>query len=121
MTWSYNSERGLCFQDGILRGTGYSGHGEGLNNPAMEAVHGVGPIPRGDYKIVRWDDMHGKLGPLVAILEPVAPFNAYGRTLLRIHGDNELQNQSASDGCVILGHWVRDQMMKSGDADFRVV
>ena len=30
---------------------GYSGHGEGKNNPAMQKVPNVGPIPVGKYTI----------------------------------------------------------------------
>ena len=30
---------------------GFAGSGQGINNPAMEGVYGVGPIPRGTYII----------------------------------------------------------------------
>ena len=32
-------------------GTGYSGHGEGVNNPEMQNVPSTGPIPQGTYAI----------------------------------------------------------------------
>ena len=31
---------------GELLGTGYAGHGEGVNNPALQSVPDTGPLPR---------------------------------------------------------------------------
>jgi hypothetical protein len=31
--------------------TGYSGIGDGKNDPTKQCIEDVGPIPRGDYKI----------------------------------------------------------------------
>lgn len=98
----------------------YSGHGAGLNNPFMETVAGVGPIPKGRWRIVGWDAHHGELGPLVAILEPVG-HNAHGRSLFREHGDNAAANHSASDGCIIADHVLRQAHHDSGDLDLEVV
>jgi hypothetical protein len=36
---------------GVLLGTGYAGHGEGVNNPAMQSIHNTGPLPQGIYTI----------------------------------------------------------------------
>lgn len=96
----------------------YSGHGEGLNNPAMESVHGVGRLPRGRYKIDVWHDEH-HLGKCVAHLIPVG-HDAHGRTALFWHGDNAQMNHTASDGCVVSPYDVRDTARKSGDTDFLV-
>lgn len=118
----YSQSSGLLsFDDGsIIQRDAYSGHGDGLNNHAMEAVRGVGPIPVGDYRIVRWDEHHGDLGPVVAILEPHG-HDAHGRTLLRCHGDNSKVNHSASDGCIIANHQARIRMRDSGAEFIRVV
>lgn len=80
----------------------YSGHDLGLNNPDLEHEQGIGPIPCGMWKIIRWDNHHGDKGPCVAILEPVG-HNACGRSGFLIHGDNKEGNHSASHGCIIDG------------------
>lgn len=98
----------------------YSGHGAGLNNPALERVAGVGPIPRGKWKIVRWEDHHGDLGPQVAILAPDG-WDAHGRSFFRIHGDDEAMNHSASDGCIIASRAIRDAWRATGEMFFTVV
>jgi hypothetical protein len=100
--------------------TGYSGHGAGLNNPNLERIKGIGPIPRGKWRIVRWEDHHGELGPQVAILEPDG-WDAYDRSLFRIHGDNSLGNYSASNGCISASRAVRDAWRASGEMKFEVV
>lgn len=78
----------------------YSGHGAGLNNPAMEATACVGPIPAGWWRIVRWDAVHGDKGKVVAVLAPVG-HDAHGRSAFLVHGDNAAANHTASDGCII--------------------
>jgi len=50
-------------------GTGYSGLAEGKNNPAMERIHDVGPIPRGSYTIGP-EFQSEKHGPVVHKLAP---------------------------------------------------
>jgi Protein of unknown function (DUF2778) len=101
MPFTYSQSTGRFSRDGVLIGGGYSGHGAGLDDPAMEQVADVGPIPAGDWTIAKARD-RGHLGPTVMDLAPVAPFAAFGRTLFRIHGDNPAANHTASDGCIIL-------------------
>jgi Protein of unknown function (DUF2778) len=100
--FTYEQTTGRFSQDGNLVGIGYSGNTAGLNNPAEERTPDVGPIPAGNWTI---GPAHtdGHLGPVVMNLDPVPPFDAFGRTLFRIHGDNDLMNHSASDGCIVLG------------------
>lgn len=96
----------------------YSGHGEGLNNPDKENERGVGPLPRGVYRIVQWrNDPH--LGPCVAQLQQVKGDN-FGRSGFYIHGDNTALNHSASDGCIIAPHDVRVAFQASGIQYFTV-
>lgn len=117
--WTYSQSKGLLTHDNFFEGTGYSGNGEGLNNPAMEAVHGVGPIPRGLWTIgVAYNDPH--LGPCVMHLDPVPPNDAHGRSLFRIHGDNTSADHTASDGCIILGPVLRHAIRDSGDTSLTV-
>ena len=84
--------------------TGYSGTGKGRNAPAMQAVAGVGPIPKGVWKIGPAYH-HPVLGVLTMDLEPMPGTDTFGRSLFRIHG-NDAEND-ASHGCIILPAWIR--------------
>lgn len=117
--WFYSQASGIIKQDNLIIGNGYSGHGEGLNNPEMEEVHGVGPIPRGLWQMdTPWHDAP-HLGPCVVHLEPV-DFDPYGRSGFFIHGDNASADHTASDGCIILGPTIRHRMRDSGDTSLTV-
>jgi hypothetical protein len=120
MSWIYHQKTGQIFDGATLIGVGYSGFGEGLNNPGMEGVKSIGPIPAGQWRIIRWDDHHGDKGPVVAVLQPV-DHDAHGRTDFLIHGDNSLGNHSASHGCIIAGPAIRSAWRKSGDLALEVV
>lgn len=101
--------------NGSMIGVGYSGHESGLNNPDAEAIPDVGPIPRGEWRIARWDDHHGDKGPQVAVLEPVG-HDAHGRSGFLIHGDNAALDHTASHGCVIAARTIRDALRASGES-----
>jgi hypothetical protein len=94
-------------------GSGYSGHGAGLNNPDLEQDKDIGPIPAGRYLIGTFFD-HPKLGPDVALLMPALGTNTFGRSGVFIHGDNFQCNRSASHGCIILSHELRLAIRNSG-------
>jgi len=118
--WTYQQKSGLILQNNVIVGNGYSGHGEGLNNPDMEAVHGVGPIPRGLWKMdTPWHDAP-HLGPCVVHLEPVG-FDPHGRSGFFVHGDNASADHTASDGCIILSPNIRHRMRDSGDTSLTVI
>lgn len=123
MTISYDSDTGrVILPTGVFKG--YSGHGQGLNNPLLEAAVGMGPIPSGEWEIVRWHDNyidhHGhNKGPIVAELRPVG-HNAHGRSGFLIHGDNSDMNHTASDGCIIAGPVIRTAWRKTGITRFSV-
>lgn len=121
--WSYEVTSGSVSRDGVLAGTGYSGHGEGLNNPAMEHVQNVGPLPRGRYTIGPFfDDLnHPGKGRVVAHLTPQPGTDDYGRSGFMIHGDNIEMDHSASHGCIILMREVRRAMAGSDDTELDVV
>ena len=112
--WTYEQASGtMIYPDGHTIARGYSGHGTGLNNPADEAVHGIGPIPAGEWTIDPVPLAHTACGPLALGLSPVG-FGAHGRSLFRIHGDNAAMNHTASDGCIILSRPVRQAIVDSG-------
>lgn len=117
---TYRQRDGLQTQNGTLVGVGYSGHGAGLNDPDMEAVPDTGPIPRGLWRIVRWDDHHADKGPCVAVLEPVG-HSAHGRSGFLIHGDSAAMDHSASRGCIVDSADIRHALRASGDMDLDVI
>ena len=123
MTWTFCRLAGTFCDDAgaLLTDAAYSGHGEGLNNPDLEAVPNVGPIPGGLWSIGRPRVPVDHLGPLAMPLTPAPGTDALGRTALFIHGDNAALDHSASDGCLILPHDVRARIAESDDAKLMVV
>ncbi len=116
MSWKYSQTSGkLLSPAGSVVGVGYSGRGTGLNNPAEQAVEGVGPIPQGDWAIGSFFDDAGGKGPLVAHVMPMPGTETHGRSGFMIHGDNGAANHTASEGCIILPRGLREQIMGSND------
>lgn len=119
MSWIYDQSNGDLWHDGLLAGVGYSGTGDGRNNPAMQNIPNVGPIPEGLYTIGEaYDDDEGGLGPCVMHLDPLTGTETFGRSLFRIHGNNT-QND-ASHGCVIMGPSIRHLIAASNDRTLEV-
>jgi hypothetical protein len=119
MPWIYNQTTGAITHNGLPVGTGYSGFRNGRNNPNLENAEGLGPIPRGRYTI--GPPHHSGAGEYVMNLIPVG-HNAYGRTLLRIHGERrEGPPGNASTGCIVLPRNVRERIFRSGDHVLEVV
>lgn len=111
--WTYSQTTGELAHDGQVEGTGYSGTGNGRNNPIMQTVENVGPIPQGTYQIgPAYDEVPG-LGPCVMHLDPIDGTDTYGRSAFRIHGDNV--RDDASHGCIILGPFMRHLIAASVD------
>ena len=79
----------------------YSGFGNGRNNPAYEKVPDCGPIPKGDWDIVRWYPQYEGKGALVARLVPKIATETYGRDGFLIHGDSIEHPGQGSHGCII--------------------
>jgi hypothetical protein len=104
-------------------GTGYAGHGEGVNNPNMQNVPNTGPIPQGTYTIDPQQNNTTGSGtslPASMRLTPKDGTNTFGRGGFLIHGDNKRKNKSASEGCVILDRTIRNQIGNSDDDVLRV-
>lgn len=111
--WTYSQATGELTHDGVFEGTGYSGTGAGRNNPIMQGVPNVGPIPQGGYTIgPAYDEVPG-LGPCVMHLDPIPGTDTHGRSAFRIHGNNS--DNDASHGCVILGPAIRHLIASSVD------
>lgn len=51
MTWTYKQSSGELFHNGKFIDKGYSGRMTNKNNPDRQQVKGLGPLPRGSYRI----------------------------------------------------------------------
>ncbi len=114
MPWSYCQSSGAFLHDDVFVGTGYSGKGEGLDNPDLQNVPDEGPIPEGTYTIGPAGTHPGK-GPVVMALEPDPANQMFERSGFLIHGDNAEMNHTASEGCIILSRAIRNQISESAD------
>lgn len=125
MSWVWSQTAGTLTYGGALVSRGYSGAGRGKNNPSLQGVQGVGPIPAGRWLIVnRYDSK--SVGPYALTLHALdgqvddvhAPT---GRSAFRIHGDSIRAPGTASRGCIILPRAVRERIWGSGDRQLLVV
>lgn len=119
MAWEYSQSTGHLTYNGSFVIRGYAGAGGGQNNPDMEHIRNVGPIPRGTYDIGQPRNT-GSKGPHVMDLSPRG-HNALGRTEFLIHGDSINDPGNASEGCVILPRAVRERISGSADNVLEVV
>lgn len=126
MTWQWDQSAGELSRDGHLVCKGYSGNGRGKNNPSLQGLAGVGPVPVGKWRVVEKYDSHN-VGPYALVIHAVdaTPSNdthdVTGRGSFRIHGDSIRAPGTASKGCIILPRVVRAKIWESGDRDLEVV
>jgi hypothetical protein len=114
---------------------GYSGNREGLNNPAMESVRDVGPLPEGVYDMDAPID-HPRLGPFAIPLIPRPENVMHGRNGFYIHAKRKTEPQSepvgtpmaelrevelSSDGCIAQVRAIRQAAWLSLDHVLAVV
>jgi hypothetical protein len=89
----------------ILSTLCYAGNGAGKNNPAMQNVPSVGPLPQGLYSIgLPYTDP--ERGPNTMRLTP-APLNQmFNRGEFLIHADyaDPAKAGTASEGCCVVPH-----------------
>ena len=107
---------------GTYEGRGYSGHGDGLNNPDMENTPNVGPIPQGGYDIGPEQTNvtnNGTVLPNSMRLTP-DPGVAPGRGGFLFHGGN-FTTMDSSTGCPVEPLDVRNQIGNSGDTRLEVI
>jgi hypothetical protein len=118
--WVYEQVTGDIRYDGKVIASGYSGHGEGKNDPSKQNVRMVGPIPEGYYTIEppRETKSHG---PYVMPLIPFPQNQMFGRSGFMIHGDSIKAPGTASEGCIIVGRTVREAIWQSNDRTLKVV
>jgi len=124
--WVWDQSAGTLSRDGVLVSRGYAGKGRGHNNPALQGVRGVGPLPRGRYRIGA-PRTSQRTGPYAMDLYPVdatpadTVHDATGRASFQIHGDSVRNPGTASSGCIILPRANRQQIWSSGDHELEVV
>jgi hypothetical protein len=121
MMWTNAEKTGDLMHGGEKIDTGYSGCDQGKNNPDMQAVFDVGPIPQGDWTISGLPVNTAEHGPFVLTLTPANGTAAFGSSGFLIHGHKIGAPGTASKGCNILARTIREQIWNSGDTDLEVV
>jgi hypothetical protein len=122
MPWVYQQSTGRLTFNGAFVATGYAGHNSngqlGRNNPALDNVPDIGPLPRGRYTIGSAFN-NPPTGPLSMRLAPDPSNSMHGRSDFLIHGDDA--QHDASRGCIIMAHEVRVQIAASPDRSLDVI
>lgn len=117
MVWTYRQSIGEMFHDGELVGQGYSGVLTNKNNPDRQQVKGMGPLPRGTYRI---GATTLSKGPMTIELHQISG-DSFGRNLFRIHGERINKPAGfASAGCIILAPSIR-RLIKDSSEHLEVI
>ena len=122
MPWVYRQSTGeLRHSADDIGFKAYSGANTGKNNPAMEKIPFVGPIPRGRY-VINPPRKSARTGVYVLPLEPDG-HQAHGRTAFQIHGESSSKPPgTSSTGCIILSpKSKRERIWKSNDKILQVI
>jgi len=118
--WTYVQIDGELMHEGQHVGFGYAGRGEGKNNPVMQSVKGIGPLPVGVYR-AEPPAHHPTVGRYAIHLIPDPANRMYGRSSFFMHGDSSEHPGLASHGCIVLSRPMREHFWNSGDHQIRVV
>jgi hypothetical protein len=119
--WIYEQKTGALRLNDNIVAKGYSGHGDGKNNPEAESIHNVGPIPRGNWRISGPPVDTSTHGPFVLHLMALPETETFGRSGFLIHGDSMEHPGAASEGCVILARSVREYVWTSNDRNLKII
>lgn len=110
LTWKISTGE-LFGPDASFWAKGYSGHFEGVNNPAKQDQPNVGPIPAGNWT---FGPAHTspRTGAFAMDLTPCEGTNTFGRSDFEFHGDliGHVGEELASHGCIILGRAIRERI-----------
>lgn len=113
--WTFVQKTGQLYAaSGELVATGYAGKGEGRNNPALQSVHSVGPLPVGNYHIGH-PIVSAHMGTFVLPLTPHPSNQMFKRSGFFIHGDSGQHPGEASDGCVVVPYASRVRISQNND------
>ena len=100
-TLTFSQSSGLITDEaGEHVALGWSGRGEGKDNPAQQDIRCQGPLPQGLYRVGTWGQ-HPRLGPLVAHLEQIEG-ETFGRDAFYIHGPSSVNYGQESMGCIVV-------------------
>ncbi|WP_095921969.1 tlde1 domain-containing protein [Rahnella victoriana] len=111
MTWKYEQSTGRLYNGSELVETGYSGVLTNKNNPDRQQVKGMGPLPRGTYRIT---GSSTSKGPVTVNLEQTSG-ETFGRSLFRVHGERRNKPAGfASEGCIIMSQPTRRRILREG-------
>jgi len=115
--WTYEQPSGHLYDpEGVVVGVGYSGAPGSVNDPEKQSVPDVGPIPVGFWLMgAPVDDT--ETGPYTIPLTPSDTTETFGRTELKIHGDDVryVGQRLASKGCIVLALEERKALWQSND------
>lgn len=127
MPWIFQQSSGYFMHpDGVtLLTIGYAGgnmgkNPEGKNNPAMQNIVDVGPIPRGFYTFGEPVD-HSTKGPFAIPLIPDPENEMFGRAGFFWHGDTIANPGCASEGCPVSRLFARQAAWESNDHRLQVI
>src|ERR1700677_2444071 len=110
MAWIYRQIDGwLISPAGMNLAQGYAGAGDGKNNPEMQEVIDVGPLPCGTYTMQEPIDS-AELGPYAIPLIPDPSNEMFGRDDFFCHGDSITNPGKASKGCPVMPLFARQRM-----------
>jgi len=116
MAWKWEQAKGrLLDPNNNFVCLGYSGFEQGKNNPQMQNVRDVGPLPCGVWQIGELVPYGHQLGPNVLPLSPQPGTDTFGRDGFFIHGDSIEHPGDGSHGCIVLPPWARMDIARSMD------
>ena len=124
---SYSQSTGVLTMPNGQKYTGHAGKGVGLNNPDMQHIRYIGPLPQGFYTLGVWQDgkKYGpgdaKLGPFVCRLTPSESNKMFGRDGFFFHGGDGSEPPTDSEGCIVLFRAARNAIAASGETRLHVV
>lgn len=105
---TFVQESGKFYDEDLCRvGIGYAGRDEGKNNPAMQNVKGIGPLPCGLYTAQEPAD-DPVVGKYAMRLIPDSENEMFGRTSFFMHGDSSEHPGLASHGCIVQTREIRE-------------
>ena len=118
--WYFSQRTGIIKHNDEEITQGYAGNGLGKNNPDMQNVHNVGPLPRGLYRIQKPIQQDIKVGHYAIPLAPSMDNQMFGRSAFMWHGDSMAHPGEASEGCIVSSLSARIDAWESGDHDLTV-
>lgn len=104
----------LTFPDGT-KFSGYAGRDAGKNNPDMQNVKGIGPLPIGKYYGTELHEDDPVVGKYAIVLTPDPSNQMFGRNSFFLHGDSIDHPGEASHGCIVMPKAARLKFWEGDD------